>query len=186
MEREDDWELTDRLHAPVGKGDPFAAAVRATRMPMLITDPRQTDNPIVFCNEAFLRLSQYSREEVLGRNCRLLQGPGTDREAISKIRAGVAAPREVSVDILNFKKDGTPFWNALYISPVSDEAGALLFFFASQLDVTERKRAEREVMRDRDRWKRRLRRERENSRPLFSRRPASSTRWTAGSRTTFN
>jgi PAS domain-containing protein len=62
----DDWRLTDRLHAPAGKGDPFAAAIRATRMPMVITDPRQADNPIVFVNDAFVKLTGYARDEAFG------------------------------------------------------------------------------------------------------------------------
>lgn len=73
MEQRDDWHLTDRLHYAHGRGDPFAAAVRATRMPMVITDPSQSDNPIVFCNEAFQALTGYSQDEVLGRNCRFLK-----------------------------------------------------------------------------------------------------------------
>jgi PAS domain S-box-containing protein len=147
----DDWKLTDRLQAPAGKGDPFAAAVRATRMPMLITDPRQPDNPIVFVNEAFLRLTGYTRGEVMGRNCRFLQGPDTAPEAVGRIRDAVAGREDIAIDLLNYKKDGTPFWNALYISPVTDEANELLFYFASQLDVTERKEAELEVIAERDR-----------------------------------
>ena len=78
----DAWRMTEMLHAEHGKGDPFAAAIRATRMAMLITDPRQPDNPIVFANEAFLRLTGYERDEVIGQNCRFLQGPDTDSAAV--------------------------------------------------------------------------------------------------------
>ena len=80
-ESPDAWHMTDDLHAEQGKGDPFAAAIRATRMSMIITDPRKPDNPIVFANDSFLRLTGYAREEVIGRNCRFLQGPDTDADA---------------------------------------------------------------------------------------------------------
>jgi len=153
-ESPDDWHLTDDLHAETGKGDPFAAAVRATRMAMLITDPRQPDNPIVFANNAFLTLTGYDRDEVVGNNCRFLQGPDTDVEAITKLREAIAQRRDVNTDILNYRKDGTPFWNALYISPVSNEAGELQFFFASQLDVTDRKDSEIRVRADKERFQR--------------------------------
>lgn len=143
--KRDDWKLTDILHAPAGKGDPFAAAVRATRMPMLITDPRLNDNPIVFANDSFLRMTGYRREDVMSRNCRFLQGPETDQESIARIREAVTSVKDIAIDILNYRKDGTPFWNALYMSPVVDETGELLFFFASQVDVSERKAAEQAV-----------------------------------------
>lgn len=142
MSNHDDWTLTDRLHAPTGKGDPFAAAVRATRMPMLITDPRLPDNPIVFVNDAFLYLTGYGRDEVMGRNCRFLQGPDTGHESIDAIRRAIEAEDDLAIEILNYKKGGEAFWNALYLSPVKDEAGELLFFFASQFDVTARKSIE--------------------------------------------
>lgn len=151
MERSEAWELTDRLHAPTGKGDPFAAAVRATRMPMLVTDPRQPDNPIVFANDAFLRLTGYGRSEVMGRNCRFLQGPQTDLQAIQRLKTAIASGQDIAIDILNYRKDGTPFWNALYISPVVDEKNGLLFFFASQVDLTARKQAELSIIEDRAR-----------------------------------
>src|SRR4051812_49852696 len=74
-----------------GLGDPFTAAFRTTRMAMAITDPRQPDNPIVFVNDAFLNLTGYPREEVLGRNCRFLQGPDTDRGEVARIGQALAA-----------------------------------------------------------------------------------------------
>ena len=150
----DDWRLTDRLHAQHGKGDPFAAAMRATRMAMLITDPRKDDNPIVYCNDAFLKLTGYQRSEVVGRNCRFLQGPQTDPAAVDEIRQAVEDRVDISVDLLNYRKDGTSFWNALYISPVIDEDGELQFFFASQLDVTDRKDSEERIKADKDRFER--------------------------------
>lgn len=149
---EDDWHMTDRLHAEQGKGDPFAAAMRATRMAMIITDPRLPDNPIVFANDSFLRLTGYARHEVLGRNCRFLQGPESDADAIAQIRTAVARRQDTNVDILNYRKNGSTFWNALYLSPVSNEAGELQFFFASQLDVTDRKRAESRIEADKARF----------------------------------
>ena len=78
MEQADAWHLTDRLGNEHGKGDPFAAAVRATRMAMIVTNPRLDDNPIVFVNDAFLRLTGYGRDEIMGHNCRFLQGVQTD------------------------------------------------------------------------------------------------------------
>ena len=153
-EADDAWHMTDDLHAQQGKGDPFAAAMRATRMSMLITDPRKPDNPIVFANDAFLRLTGYGRNEVVGKNCRFLQGPETDPAAVDKVRDAIAAVEDVSVDVLNYRKDGSKFWNALYISPVSNEKGELQFFFASQLDVTDRKEAEYRVTADKVRFER--------------------------------
>ncbi|WP_318011332.1 sensor histidine kinase [Mesorhizobium sp. ES1-4] len=148
----DAWHMTDDLHVEQGKGDPFAAAIRATRMSMIITDPRRQDNPIVFANDAFLRLTGYERHEVVGKNCRFLQGPRSDKEAIAQIRAAIANETDLSVDILNYRKDGSTFWNALYISPVSNDKGELQFFFASQLDVSDRKRSEHRITADKDRF----------------------------------
>ena len=138
MRQKEDWHLTDRVLHDLGRGDPFAAAIRGTRMPMVITDPRQPDNPIVFVNEAFQDLTGYPRDEIIGRNCRFLQGPDTDRDAVALLRAGIGAQEPVTVDLLNYRKDGGTFWNALYVSPVRSDDGEVVFYFASQLDVTER------------------------------------------------
>jgi PAS domain S-box-containing protein len=126
----------ERLLASHPSEDPFAAAFKATRMPMLITDPRQPDNPIIFCNKAFSTLTGYSMDELIGRNCRLLQGPETDPKAVASLREAVAGERDVALDILNYRKDGSTFWNALFVSPVRDASGEVIYFFASQLDFT--------------------------------------------------
>jgi PAS domain S-box-containing protein len=116
--------------------DPFVAAVRATRMPMIITDPRQQDNPVVFTNDAFCRLTGYTRQEILGRNCRFLQGPETDPETIQRIRDAISTARAIEIDVRNYRKGGEPFWNRLLVAPVLDAEGRLAYFFASQVDVT--------------------------------------------------
>lgn len=136
----------DREIETVG-GDPFTAAFRTTRMPMLITDPRQPDNPIVLANNAFSDLTGYARSETIGRNCRFLQGPDTDSGTVDRIRKAVRAGEGVEAEILNYRKDGTPFWNSLVISPVRNEANDLLYFFASQFDVSDKKNAEFELTR---------------------------------------
>jgi PAS domain S-box-containing protein len=154
MESADAWHLTDRLNAEHGKGDPFAAAIRATRMAMIITNPREPDNPIVFVNDAFLRLSGYERDEIMGTNCRFLQGPETDRGAVRQVREAIEERRDIAIDLLNYRKDGTPFWNALYLSPVVNEGGELLFYFASQMDVTDRVEGNLRILQDKEHFER--------------------------------
>lgn len=131
---------------PRGSGhaghDIFFSAVQMTRMPMVLTDPNQPDNPILFCNQAFRHMTGYAEHEVIGRNCRFLQGPATDPATLRRIRAAIEAREDVSEELFNYRKDGTGFWNALYISPVFDSDGKLLYFFGSQIDVTRRKEAE--------------------------------------------
>lgn len=124
------------------RGNIFFAAVEMTRMPMVVTDPNQPDNPIVFANGAFLDLTEYSEEEVIGRNCRFLQGEDTSTQTVAEVREALQQQRAVAVDILNYKASGKPFWNALFIGPVFDADGKLLYFFASQMDITQRRVSE--------------------------------------------
>lgn len=157
-----DTDNHDRIEAEIlrasGGADPFAAAVRATRMPMIITDPTQADNPIVFVNNAFARLTGYSRSEIIGRNCRFLQGPESDPASISRIRDAIARRIPIEIELKNHKKDGEVFWNRLLISPVFDEDGKLTYFFASQYDVSlERDRMVR-LKEDRDNLEREIER----------------------------
>ena len=131
---------------PAGVDDPnsdiFFAAIETTRMPMVLSDPNQRDNPIVFANRAFLRMTGYERHEIVGRNCRFLQGPESDPDTLDQIRHAIRGRSEIATELLNYRRDGTTFWNALFISPVFDKAGSLVYFFASQLDVSRRRDAE--------------------------------------------
>ena len=120
----------------------FFAALQMTRMPMILTDPRQDDNPIVFANKAFLDLTGYEECEVLGRNCRFLQGAETDRDAVAEMRAAIDAKEAIALEVINYRRDGSSFWNAVFIAPVLGPDGELLYFFASQLDVTRRRQSE--------------------------------------------
>ena len=120
----------------------FFAAIEMTRMPMVVSDPNLPDNPIVFANQAFLNTTGYTMEEVIHRNCRFLQGERTDPEAVARIRRAIVDRTDLSVELLNYRKDGTMFWNALFLSPIFDRSGKLLYFFGSQLDVTRRREAE--------------------------------------------
>ncbi len=128
--------IQDELRGMGDGTDPFVAAVRATRMPMIITDPRQTDNPVVFANDAFCRLSGYERHEILGRNCRFLQGPETDPAVVRRIREAVDTVQPIEIDIRNYRKNGELFWNRLLLAPVFNSNGRLAYFFASQVDVS--------------------------------------------------
>ena len=130
-----DPDLNDR-------GGVFFAAIEMTRMPMILTDPNLDDNPIVFANKAFLDLTGYEEEEILGRNCRFLQGSQTDRNAVAELRHAVENKSAVALELLNYRRDGTPFWNAVFVGPVYDTGGTLRYFFASQLDVTRRRNTE--------------------------------------------
>ncbi len=128
----------ERLRHTLTGREPFSAAIRSAQMAMVVTDPNLPDNPIVFVNDAFLRMTGYDRAEVLGRNCRFLQGPDTAKVSLKCLSDGLRKRRPVSVDLLNYRKDGQPFWNGLHISPVFGEDGRLDYFFGAQLDITPR------------------------------------------------
>jgi len=113
-----------------------------------ITDQGLPDNPIIYQNPAFARMTGYPAAETIGRNCRFLQGPGTDPAAVEEVRRGVREGVAVQVELLNYRKDGTEFWNALILSPVLDEGGRLTHFVGVQSDVTARRLADRDRARD--------------------------------------
>ena len=115
-----------------------------------IADARLPDRPLIYANEGFERITGYPVSEVLGRNCRFLQGPNTDPGAVAEIRAAVAEERECVVEILNYRKDKTTFWNRLSITPVRDPTGAVTHYIGVQSDVTARREAEQALRRSKE------------------------------------
>ncbi|NOT71049.1 MAG: PAS domain-containing protein [Hyphomicrobium sp.] len=107
----------------------------STDMPVVIADARAPGLPIIYTNEAFTTLTGYTAEEAAGRNCRFLQGAGTDPLTVTRIRDAIFAGRPIAADILNYRKDGSPFWNALSLAPVNGEDGRPRFYFSCQLDA---------------------------------------------------
>ena len=126
------------------------AAVEHTRLPILITEAKPMDEPgprITYANPVFTDVTGYSREEVQGRSPRLLQGAGTDPEALARIRRALEAGEPVREIVRNYTKDGTPYWNDIYIAPVPDESGTITHYVSIQDDVTERVRRRQELER---------------------------------------
>jgi PAS domain S-box-containing protein len=119
-------------------------AVAASSNGIVITDPRVPDNPLVYVNPAFEEISGYTADEVLGHNCRFLQADDRDQPALDELREALVEGQECRVVLRNYRKDGTPFWNELYVSPVHDEEGRLTNFVGVQNDVTHRRRIEEE------------------------------------------
>jgi PAS domain S-box-containing protein len=119
-------------------------AVVATDMSFTISDPQREDDPLVWVNPSFTRLTGYPMAEAVGRNCRFLQGRNTDRRAVERIRAALRAQEPITEVLLNYRRDGTAFWNQVSISPVVDGAGDLVNFVGVQTDVTERVLVEQE------------------------------------------
>nr|AML77443.1 putative LOV domain-containing protein [Volvox globator] len=114
----------------------LATTVERIQQNFVISDPTLPDCPIVFASDAFLELTGYDREDVLGRNCRFLQGPGTDLGTVDQIRDAIRTGTEITVRILNYTKPGRPFWNMFTMAPMRDQDGSVRFFVGVQVDVT--------------------------------------------------
>ncbi|GAA4791160.1 hypothetical protein GCM10023231_18870 [Olivibacter ginsenosidimutans] len=120
-------------------------ALNATKAGVVITDCLQPDYPIVYCNKAFETLSGYSRNEVIGHNCRFLQGNDDNQDQRTRIREALSAGRNCTLEIRNYKKDGTLFWNELHLSPIKDKKGKVVHYVGVQNDVTRQKLADQQL-----------------------------------------
>ncbi|KAF9602881.1 hypothetical protein IFM89_031827 [Coptis chinensis] len=126
----------DRLERErdIRQGIDLATTLERIEKNFVITDPRLPDNPIIFASDSFLELTDYTREEILGRNCRFLQGPDTDQGTVSKIRDAIREQREITVQLINYTKNGKKFWNLFHLQPMRDQKGELQYFIGVQLD----------------------------------------------------
>lgn len=111
------------------------AMIAASPIAAVISNPRLTDNPIVECNDAFVDLTGYAADEIVGQNCRFLTGPDTETELSDELRSAIRERRPALVEILNYKKDGTPFRNAVLVAPIFGSDGGLEYFLGSQMQV---------------------------------------------------
>ncbi|MEG4592159.1 PAS domain S-box protein [Microcoleus sp. F6_B6] len=120
----------------------YDRAITATSTGVTISDATDPENPIIYCNPAFERMTGYRRQEIIGKNCQFLQGSDTDPAAVERIREALQTESECKVILKNYRKDGTAFWNCFSISPVRDRMGKLTHFIVVQRDITHRKQAE--------------------------------------------
>lgn len=118
------------------------AIEQGVRHGVLITDPNQPDNPVIFANHAIETMTGYSKAELLGRNCRFLQGEDTDANTVAQLREAIASHKPCTVELKNYRKDGTLFWNELTVSPVKDRMGNTINYVGVQNDVTDRHMAQ--------------------------------------------
>nr|AHZ63918.1 phototropin [Zygnemopsis sp. MFZO] len=130
----DSFELTGEKN--IRRGLDLATTLERIQKNFVITDPRLPENPIIFASDDFLELTEYSREEILGRNCRFLQGKDTDQATVQKIRDAIREQRDVTVQLLNYTKSGKPFWNLFHLQAVKDTKGELQYFIGVQLDAS--------------------------------------------------
>ncbi|OOQ60440.1 PAS domain-containing sensor histidine kinase [Mucilaginibacter pedocola] len=117
---------------------------------IILTDNQQPDNPIIYCNKAFERITGYQRHEIIGHNCRFLQKEDRNQKERAVLRNAVKEGKECVVEMRNYQKNGTLFWNELYMSPIKDEQGNVCYFIGVQNDVTRRKKAEQELLHQQD------------------------------------
>ncbi|XP_061351920.1 phototropin-2 isoform X4 [Gastrolobium bilobum] len=127
------WECSER-ERDIRQGIDLATTLERIEKNFVISDPRLPDNPIIFASDSFLELTEYTREEILGRNCRFLQGPETDQSTVAKIRDAIREQREITVQLINYTKSGKKFWNLFHLQPMRDQKGELQYFIGVQLD----------------------------------------------------
>nr|AML78840.1 putative LOV domain-containing protein [Chamaecyparis hodginsii] len=121
----------------IRQGIDLATTLERIEKNFVITDPRLPDNPIIFASDSFLELTEYTREEILGQNCRFLQGPETDQDTVQQIRDAIKDQREITVQLINYTKSGKKFWNLFHLQPMRDQKGELQYFIGVQLDGSE-------------------------------------------------
>ncbi len=131
----------------------YEQAMNAANVGITITDARKKDNPIIFANDGFESLTGYSKEEIIGRNCRFLQDDDRDQDTLDEIRCFISEGKEGHAPLRNYRKDGTPFWNDLNIAPITDSEGEITHFVGIQNDITELVEAQKKLEKERNLFK---------------------------------
>ncbi|MBB4612157.1 PAS domain-containing protein [Novosphingobium taihuense] len=126
----------------------IAEMISSSPTAAVISNPRLPDNPIIACNDAFVELTGYSREEIIGRNCRFLRGASTEDDKAKVLRDGIHRKQPVMVEIINYKKDGTRFRNAVMVAPIFDAEGEVEYFLGSQVELAEEQGAANDARRN--------------------------------------
>ncbi len=127
---------SDTSPSPVSTNrHPVLDAIKFSPIATVVSDPTKSDNPIIAVNDAFCTLTGYSEAEVIGRNCRFLRGPDTENGQTEKLRSAVYGQRPALAELINYRKDGSPFRNAVMIAPLFDDLGNLQLFVGSQIEV---------------------------------------------------
>jgi PAS domain S-box-containing protein len=139
-------QLASVLHALPEEFHVLAMALESTNSGVVITDNRQVDNPIVYCNHAFENLTGYPREEIIGKNCRFLQGNDRRQESLALLSDSILNGQPITVELRNYHRNGTPFWNELSIAPVRDSNGIVTHFIGIQNNITRKKTMETDLM----------------------------------------
>lgn len=130
-----DWETQVQL---------LEAMLDGSKVGTIVTDPSKKDNPIIYTNQTFIEMTGYERDEVIGKNCRFLQGEDTDPEDVQKMRTAIEAKEEITITLKNYRKNGSPFWNRLAIRPVQLENS--LYFIGTQTDITVERAQQQAIM----------------------------------------
>nr|AML76535.1 putative LOV domain-containing protein [Elegia tectorum] len=133
VQRTESWDHVER-EKDIRQGLDLATTLERIEKNFVISDPRLPDNPIIYASDNFLELTEYTREEILGRNCRFLQGAETDQATVSKIRDAIREQRAITVQLINYTKSGKKFWNLFHLQPMWDQKGELQYFIGVQLD----------------------------------------------------
>jgi PAS domain S-box-containing protein len=120
---------------PARRRHPVLDSIRHSPIATVVSDPKQSDNPLVAVNDAFLEMTGYNQDEVLGRNCRFLRGPDTENAQTAKLRDAIFEKRASLAELVNYRKDGSRFRNAVMIAPLFDEGGQIEYFVGSQIEV---------------------------------------------------
>jgi PAS domain S-box-containing protein len=129
--------VTNKLFSKNTRSDrhPVLDSIRFSPIATVVSDPTQADNPLIAVNAAFCALTGYTEAEVIGRNCRFLRGPDTENGQTDKLRTAVYGQHSALAELINYRKDGSPFRNAVMIAPLFDDVGNLELFVGSQIEV---------------------------------------------------